>query len=598
MCNHKYKHSFTTTDICEWSSFFAEIFKQTTVKNIKYPNLPIDKDGYCIFHSKDLLWKRENDFVQRLTELIYLLNDSVYEDIALVDFVMVGNLSLEDDDYEEHKYHIESDNKDIMYFTHTWCEKHFRIQHATFVDPIILKKCYFKYDLIIDNCVFQNSLSIKHIVIGTDLLIENTPFNKNLVVNVKNRILGNFTIIDSRFLGRTNISDIIIEDHSVINGCYFGETTDYTNFNCAFDGGLNFTRNEFGHLCFDHCFFMGDSTFEDLKQKQSWQIYQPIIMGKIAFAGNENDLLFNSKTTIELTPDCFEEMGHIIFDYCNIKDLGTAFVTNVKELELMELVEIHPSCQVDRLTVVYEYQPYSNLKANIIEDFVNIITRYFGRWHSVNLTVNIYRERKKSKIKIVFKTTDNLTDEEFNRIMRNFYTTIVNIDKNKENNEVEDIKYSYEILLNRLFKNVNTIGIDGVKNILSLQGHINVNIEKIMIMGDEFKINNSQIGILSTGDNSTIEGNSPVINRTTSGNINYGTLSEELQALIRTLLREHDIDRKYIEILESAVDSAKEEDMNKVIEKLKMLPKNIFGFVQNIGAGILANFISHHHLGI
>lgn len=596
MCKHKYEHDFISRDTCEWPSFFADIYNQTSIKDVTYSELPIDREGYCIFHSKDLLWKRNNNFVERLTELIHLLNnDSIdpNEDIAFVDFIMVGNCSLENN-FDTHRYHLESANENIMYFQNTYCQKCFRIQHARFVDPIVLEKCYFKYDLILDHCIFESGISAKKVITGTDLYIENTIFNGNLVIDGKNRIYSNLTVLDSRFLGRTNFSGITIEHQAVIDSNYFGKTTDYVNFNCAFDGGFEFSRNEFFSVCFDCCSFFGDSSFMELKQKGAWQILQPTISGKMAFIGTENDLLFNSKTALELTTDCFDQFGHVIFDYCNIKDLGTPFIANIKELELMELVEIHPSCQIDRLTVVYEYYPYSNLKRNIIEDFVHLITRYFNKWHAVNLSVNIYRDKKLSKIRVVFKTIDNITDEEFNHIMSKFSTTIAHAEST--DSEIADMIQTLKHIVERLTGNITEIGADEAKKILTLNNSININFKVMGNIGN-LNMNDSQIGIVSTGDNVEIKENSPVFNKTVSGNIDYNILSDELQALIRKLQYEHDIDKEYIEVLKEAVEAAEEKNKNKIIEILRNVPKTIFDFSKNIGAGILANFISSY-LGI
>lgn len=591
MCKHKYEHDFILGGTCEWLSFFADIYNQTNIKNITYSELPIDSEGYCLFHSEDLQWKRDNNFVERLTELMHLLNNDPIdsdEDIAFVDFIMVGNCSLENN-FNTHKYHLEAENENIMYFKNTYCKKYFRIQHARFVDPVVLEKCFFKYDLILDNCVFESSISARKVVTGTDLYIENTAFNGNLVLDDKNRIYSNLTVLDSTFLGRTNFSGLTIEQKSVVDSNNFGKTTDYVNFNCAFDGGFEFSRNEFFSICFDCCSFFGDSSFMELNQKGAWQMFQPTISGKMAFIGTEDNLLFNSKTALEITSDCFDHLGHVIFDYCNIKDLGTAFIANIKELELMELVEIHPSCRIDRLTVVYEYYPYSNLKKNIIEDFVHLITRYFSKWHAVNLSVNIYRDKRSSKIKIVFKTVDNITDEEFNHIMSKFSTTIVNAEN--MDSEIADIVQNFKYMVDRLAANVTEIGVDEMKNILTLNNSININLKVMGSIGN-LNMNDSQIGIVSTGDHVEIKENTPVLNKTVSGSIDYNTLSDELQALIRTLQHEHDIDKKYIEVLKEAVEAANEKNENKLIEILSGIPKAIFEFSKNIGAGVLANFIS------
>ncbi|MCD8176246.1 MAG: hypothetical protein LUE98_01975 [Tannerellaceae bacterium] len=481
MCKHIYKHDFTDTPTCEWDKFYENIYENTLIKEISYPDLPHDKEGVCLFHSKDIDWKRKNHFVERLTELVYLLNnDSNPEengDIALVDFIMVGNQKLEEA-YPKHAYKIDFPDENIFYIKNTLCTSHLRIQHCRFIDPVVLERTIFKYDLILDNCLFKQSVSVENLTTGADLYMEQTVFKKYLVTDGINHVYSGLRILDSQFSSRTNFHGFKIQEFSVIDNCHFEKSDYVTNFYCYFDGGLDFSRNVFAHLCFDTCSFEGDCNFSELTQEYSWEILQPTILGQTAFIGTEDNMLFNSKTKIELTPDCFFELGHVTFDYCNIKDLGTAFVDSVKDLEDSGLVQVHPSCCVERLTVIYEY-PYSAIKANIIEDFVHLITRYFRRWHSVNLSVNINRDRKNNRIKIVFKTIDDLSDVEFNRIMHKFSTTLQTTETNDP--EIVDIQKTYRNIIERI-NDSNALTPENKWEILSLQGNIYININTLSIM--------------------------------------------------------------------------------------------------------------------
>lgn len=584
MCKH---YDSAGCGVCGWESYYNEHIASGR-NNAANSGLPVDENGLCLFHSSDIEWKRQNKFAERLATLITCVdNDEDMEDISFDDFILVGNDTLDRETWEKHDYKLDSPNEHILYLHGATCRKNLVFHNARFHDPVIIEKGIFKTDLIIDHCLFEESISIDRLTIGADLYIDGSEFKRHFVWVGKNRVIGNFTIIDSKFNGRTDFCNLVLENHSVVDNNVFEKSDFVSEFNCRFDGGLDFTRNEFADLRFDACYFYGDCTFAELTQHHSFTIINPTIQGQVSFVGTAEHLLFNANTRIYLTDDCFEELGHVTFDYCNVKDLGTAFVDNIKTLEDLELVRISPTCQVERLTIIYEYHPYTSLNANIIEDFAHLVARYFSRWHAVNLTVKIDRNKCKRTIRVVFKTTDDISDEEFRKIMNRFSMTI-QASRNSTNDEILDIIDTYRSICDRLRKRHNIIGYEKIAEILSMQGAIQIG--TININSNTMKINNSQIGILSTGNNANFDNNTIVQNA--SSEPDYRALSDELNGLIRIIRREQNDCEEVVYLLHNAIDAAEQRDDSQLARILSNLPRWVLKAANGVGIGVLSSYIA------
>ena len=71
MCRYKYedKGSNRYGKPCIYPNFFSEHNKKFI------EGLSVDKDGYCLFHSKNNQWKIDNDFKGKLFELIKVISE-------------------------------------------------------------------------------------------------------------------------------------------------------------------------------------------------------------------------------------------------------------------------------------------------------------------------------------------------------------------------------------------------------------------------------------------------------------------------------------------------------------------------------------------
>jgi len=269
MCNHEYK----TDKKCPYPELYkkwrerkntAEKLKGDINRSLRekiFPehflqydlNLPYDSNSICLFHSKDLEWKRKNQFTKRFRELIDLLNwdDEVTNSSKMdfEDFIIVGNdpvswgkseFVARLDNLVFHKYvnFKNSQFLDYAYFSnvrfnsysyfknsefHGGCKFEkgtifhgsTNFQNCTFEDYCYFKKVEFKGSAYFDYCHFKNTSEFTDVIFTENqaTVFDNIKVNKTLhyknVVNIK-RFFGHsvqFYINPEDLLGK-----IIFED--------------------------------------------------------------------------------------------------------------------------------------------------------------------------------------------------------------------------------------------------------------------------------------------------------------------------------------------------------------------------------------------------
>ena len=473
MCSHTYNVLGKKVE-CEWLSFYKDIVIDE-VFDLKFIDLPLDTFGKCIYHSTELTWKRKNHFFERLSELLIVLDThKSQENIHFKDFHFVGletnEIQLEIQSLETFSSEIENiDHRYLLEFARKIVKKEVLIYDCVFHDAINLERCFFKGGFLLENCVFKKDVIAIGNVFKDDLtILDNASFYKNLSFSNYNVVCGKTEITNCRFQGRFDFDNVEFVGSVYIENNNFESKVEYVNFSGVFHSGLSFRKNETcALLSLDDCTFFKDSLFYNNKQHSAFHIENILIEGNIAFTGTEENLLFNTHTIFDLGTDSFGIIGHITFEYCDILQLGSSFLSNASELENQKLIKINPTCRLERLTVVYEYA-YSKLKSAILSDFINIISRYFDYHYSINLNVDIQKDKKKNIARIVFKTTDDISDEDFKDKLRLFPS--VNSEKQNKTAEEEDLEYCLVSMVTRLIRHMEKTSLDvsELKDIASL----------------------------------------------------------------------------------------------------------------------------------
>lgn len=482
MCNHIYnvveiKDGTETKKKCEWRSYYQILSTISYHNGLQYKDLPCDKKGKCLFHSEDLEWKRANKFFERFYELCEywkLVNKQQAQESALYfhDCHFVGIES-------DFKYKFENTTSFGIYVENFILKNDILFFDCVFHDTVYINRGLFKEGITLDNCVFKQDIDLMDVLIGKDLNLapENVFYGKIQLTNV--RLLGKFDCIKNTFKNIFDFNYVNCYEDVLIDTSLFENNQEYVSFSAHFQSGISCRSNIFnGLLKFDESVFESDSLFYD-NEVSIFHIQDSEISGNIAFVGTEDRLLFTPNSIINLDKDNFKENGRLIFDYCNILNLGNDFVTRAKEFENYQLVTIRETCKVFRLIIIREY-PYNYVNDYIVTDLSNLIIRFFKYYFSVMLYVEIVRDEKKALIKLILKTTDNITEEKFNEIMYGIKDKFSAISRKKiegfTNPQEKDFVETYKSILNRLSNKFGSqeISIQDITSILTLQGLLSI----------------------------------------------------------------------------------------------------------------------------
>ena len=437
MCNHKFNNDKNKS--CEWDKFFSQMCLKETGIPDDMLNLPHDSTGECIFHSRDLEWKREKKLSEWIKRLFFLFDnyDNENDEIELEDVVFVGDTLLNEQNWI-HKMMTDSEN-DLYCYTlkNMFCKKSLSFVNAKFEDIIILDRCCLKKDLTLHNCHFSKGITINNLTIGEDLNIWDCHFQKKIIItsdkNRKNTTYGKWHIENSTFVGDSIFGQLIITESCDIVGNKFEPTEYEICFNCRFLAGLNFIANSATNLKFSFCEFNDGSTFDELKLLGTFSMFDPKIKGHLKFIGDSNNLLFDHNTTIAINLGCFEKNGKITFEFCNLFGLGSIFDDNYDSLVKFNKIELI-NCRRHRIFSDTITIKSDRINHSIIEELTQSFANYYLHSEGTNLGVE-FISKKINNLQLYYFTEENITREEFiSRLknIRNKYLDPSRIEKTKE----------------------------------------------------------------------------------------------------------------------------------------------------------------------
>lgn len=160
MCNHKYitdRYGYGPNgNKCPYTQMYHE--------------LPLDRNGVCLFHSNDLNWKRENQFTTKFLQLVQLLDE--HSNIAYYDFsefVFVGKPLKSTKNSEPW----------VFKFSETVFRKEATFLGALFTDPVELLNVKFKNGANFKGAIFKKGLEMQKCSVGSSTFDE-AVFEKNV----------------------------------------------------------------------------------------------------------------------------------------------------------------------------------------------------------------------------------------------------------------------------------------------------------------------------------------------------------------------------------------------------------------------------------
>ncbi len=584
MCNYTYKieNAKLNNTPCIYPSFY----KKHSAHFLRTKELPIDHEGYCIFHSKDIEWKNRNLFKEKVKELFNVLaeiisNDGKYENtynfcgfyfseplildkfslknsldfrfceflkgVTINDSKISGSIDISNASFHDIFLVKDVDFKNSIYGS-----------NASFFNGVSFYNCQFENYTYFDNCIFKKGNE----PVSREFTIKNSNDKKDNSVEYKKSIRYlNFE--NSKFEVLVNFQGIIFDGDVAFDNCTFLDEF-YFQKN-EINGTIRFNESEFllSHIINP---IYGSVDFRDIKLNKD---------GKLEFKGNEPlyDMVKGEMyITFETEPE-----GTVSFENFNLNKISPKNKVKIIDLKKTEKVIIGVGCGIYRYrTNTKEIQVLKH-NQNLIEDFLKTYTRFLTINKSISLGVEI-EIRAIDFIRFYYYTDDpNVSEEAFYKIFEEQTEETINELTNRENtnNKYEEYETKLDILLlfvkMRFRKDFGFLSEQEIIELCkavsenktnSIYQTINYNIDMSKKVYENVS-NKNGILVIGDGTNNIIRDNKIVVNK---GN------KDELKNALKQKGLEDDKINSLVEIL----DTEPQDKENKIFgTKLKTWVKDI-----------------------
>lgn len=416
MCNHAYTANYkplprTMGKRCPYPEFYEKT--RVAAANAPVLGLPVDDRGECIFHSREVAWKRDHDFEGHFLQLVRLLiaeTGAKYYDFA--EFVFVGGGA------GPHTLHIaDTVFPRQTYFTAACFLDSFTLEGVDFRDGADFRQATFAGDLQVTNARFG----------GLDLSGAECG---RLVTFAKVEIVSFALFHDARFTGTAGGYVVKFEDSR------FDATTDFSGvafllgdessvgfLRTRFEESTDFTRTRFHcQVVFSDVSFAGvtefiDTSFDVVGSSARYR-GSAVEFNRIEVTANAvlrfestdpQQKLFNHDVQVS-----FKEVpaGLIRFENVNFKNIGTASRERLTQLARLGRVEIGSGCIKYRFQTPIRKISVSEGNAPLILELCQTFTNYFTVSNGLNLGFEVV-ERDRTKLGFFYFTDEDISEAIF-----------------------------------------------------------------------------------------------------------------------------------------------------------------------------------------
>ena len=410
MCKHKYKTQSATSNTknCEWSGIFHKW-------NINQAELPVDDEDLCIFHSKNLKFKTDNDFGKWFELLLkYANEDESIEKIICNGFCILGTIT--DQEVTEKIRGIVSKERIIPE-----------------INKIIIHDTTFLKGIDFSNAVFIHNLEINNCTIKGDLNLDDTDFNEYFTLT--NSILESdfslnrakllyVTMSDNTFNYSFSFRDSVVKKPCYIGGNIYRHYADFSH--SEFEDDANMPGNSFngitffqqsvfkGTAIFDECYLCNEISFDQTKFEYDVYFNDIKIRNNIMFIGKDiNNRIFDNRVYITIDSEDFT--GHILFQYANVICIEK---TNREVLEsyiLDKRIEFGKGC------ILYN-RVYSisisilDICSQLPSELAYTFAQYFNYECAIHLGVEI-KKKTNNNWELIYYTDENISQNEFENML-------------------------------------------------------------------------------------------------------------------------------------------------------------------------------------
>lgn len=376
--------------------------------------LPLDNQGFCIFHSQNLAWKVENGFSDKLNGLFDLITALANEEIPFdfkygfknfdckgIHFVGAVTKLLDDSIHQRLIIENLSIKKDSTYIT--FDESHF--YHVT-----NLQQCDFtKTDLSFKNCIFEQDLNFSNLSIrqlslfGAEL---KGGFNSNKCEFQSYcefcdlKVQQTFNIMSTDFFGATFFTESHFStDAWNIDDAYFEDLVDFSE--CVFDTEMSI----------ENCTFASELRFTNGQFKRSAIFQFNEYKGSVFFNSKDvNQKLFDDYVYFKLAK--IEDLsGQIIFENANFSNIVNEDRETLMVLAKSNKVTIGKGCIKYRVQTKPIKIKINHAHHNLITELTNSFSSYFLYSNGFNLGVE-FTNKQLHAIELFYFTDEDISLEE------------------------------------------------------------------------------------------------------------------------------------------------------------------------------------------
>lgn len=423
MCKHRYQ---------DYESLPAD--KQNCSFNKIVDHLPLDKDGLCIFHSTDIEWKGDQDFVQWLMVLKNTLTEK-NSDLKFQDFYFIAGKGKHQIDYLELLSDAEIENGIFhqMIFA----------ENITIKGDLSFTHCMFSSAFHFSNCHFEGTITFMHTSMSEDtqvpiMMFKECNFNQTFHYVHNPAVYMDFSfrncVIDSvEFTEFSNLKTLGLFE-------FVECTVDIFNMKDCIIYNPDFTNTTFHSAEIENVSFRDETVFNAIKVKSH-----------LHFIGGEDHNIFDGVTHFDVD---FENLqGNIYFANANISTFLKEDRERLLDYEKREngKVQIGAGCIKYRmLSPDYTYQ-LKGSHQHLITDIGHSFSTFFTKYNGFNLGVEVKNKTKRS-ITLYYFTDDDIDKKTFIRILEETSGRVFGVVPThirKENASRQDALINYQIDLTR-----------------------------------------------------------------------------------------------------------------------------------------------------
>ncbi|MGH1363291.1 MAG: CHAT domain-containing protein [Calditrichia bacterium] len=479
MCKHTYtsdsgKESHSMGNQCPHPEYYKKGHATAISESVDglVPVLPIDSNGVCLFHSKDVIWKRKNGFKQIFLQLVqFLNNDSILKCCDFREFVFVGDELTIKNNIEDY----------VLQITNTVFQKPVYFTGASFIDSFELNDVSFQDGATFRSTTFTQDLQI----INTrffGLEFSNTTFMQ-IAYFIKVEFLSYALFINNRFTGKTGVYTV-----KFVDSCFRG-ITDFSGsaFTLGGESTVGFIKvqfedfTDFGRTQF-HCQVIFnevsfafntefiDTSFETVSSSARYrgaavEFKQIEVMKNVILTFKSTDpqkRLFSHNVQFS-----FKEKldGIIRFENVNFSHIDSASKDRLVRLAKSGNVEIGTGCIKYRFQTDIRTVAVSHDNAPLVLELCQTFTNYFTVSNGLNLGFEIVA-RDEAKVSFFYFTDENISEATFHARLAHTEQSLWNLLRYRSDEQLKALEAASATAKPSIRENAIINAVDGISALL------------------------------------------------------------------------------------------------------------------------------------